>query len=88
MAEDALDVFVIHTGSVLFGKSIATFGRTAKKWSIAFYLALIYPRRGRRQSERKLQRKFDAKRDFDSDRTALSSFSSMWADGSAVKSSG
>ena len=41
MAEDALDVFVIHTGSVLFSKSIATFGRAAKKGSIAFYLALF-----------------------------------------------
>ena len=41
MAEDALDVFVIHTGSVLFSKSIATFGRALKKGSIAFYLALI-----------------------------------------------
>ena len=44
MAEDALDVFVIHTGSVLFSKSIATFGRAAKnakRGSITFYLAVI-----------------------------------------------
>ena len=88
MAEDALEVFVIHTGSVLFSKSIATFGRALKKGSIAFYLALI----ARVEEGGKVSGNYNASltqsTNFDSDRTALSSFLSMRADGSAVKSSG